>query len=68
MKLTVITSESGDVVAVQYGHASDRQEGTPHATITAGPEQHLHEVDVPEVSDSISAQELLDHAAAHLNG
>ncbi|MFT2017012.1 hypothetical protein ACMA1D_14360 [Streptomyces sp. 796.1] len=66
MKLTVITSQSGEVVAVQQGHASQARKSAEYAVIVPSEGQTLHEVEVPEVHASHSPQEILRTVAAHL--
>ncbi|MEO3974862.1 hypothetical protein [Streptomyces sp. CAU 1734] len=68
MKLTVITEEDGKVVAVQQGHASEARKADEYAVIAAGEGQTLHEVDVPDVTESLGAEDLLRSVAAHLAG
>ncbi|GAA0425150.1 hypothetical protein [Streptomyces luteireticuli] len=59
MKLTVITSADGSVAAVVHGHLSEAGGGD----VVAGPQlklgQQVHEVDIPEANESLSAGELL---------
>ena len=66
MKLTVITEGNGDVVAVQEGYASEARTAPEYAVIAAGDGQTLHEVDIPDVTESLNAEELLRTVAAHL--
>ncbi|MER5767391.1 hypothetical protein [Streptomyces sp. NPDC001985] len=66
MKYTVITEESGEVVAVQEGHASEARKSGGYAVIAPGEGQRLHEVDIPEVAESTAPEELLRSVAAHL--
>lgn len=49
MKITVITGERGNIVAVFHGHAKDiRSEPGLYAVPVPGPDQKVHEIDVPE--------------------
>ncbi|MFF8958549.1 hypothetical protein [Streptomyces sp. NPDC014894] len=66
MKLTVITEDDGKVVAVQQGHSSEARRSAEYAVLAAGEGQTLHEVDVPDVTESLSPEELLRTVAAHL--
>lgn len=66
MKLTVITEESGEVVAVQQGYASEARRASEYAVIAAGEGQTLHEVDIPDVAESLNPEEFLRSVAAHL--
>jgi hypothetical protein len=73
MKMTVVMSEKGDLVAAQQGPIShpERVSATggngPHAGLRAGQGQKLHEIDVPDhVAQSQDAHEFLNKIKPHL--
>jgi hypothetical protein len=70
MKMTVITDKAGNVLGTMPGHASEHSKATGpgwHSSIVAGPEQHLHEIVVPdELATLKDAEELHRQVKAHL--
>jgi hypothetical protein len=66
MKLTVITAESGQVIAVQHGHTSENRTVTPYAVITDGPGQRLHEIEMPDEDAVEDAAELHRRVARYM--
>lgn len=65
MKLTVITTESGEVVAVQRGHASELRRNVEGAVVIAGPGQRLREIDVPDGDVDVDDPAALHRTVAH---
>jgi hypothetical protein len=67
-KVTVITDRAGKVVAIGHGHLSEKSaRGQATGGLRAGPDQQLHEIDVPENVEHIQSwAQLLDKVQPHL--
>jgi hypothetical protein len=62
MKVTVITTDAGEIVGVQHGHSCVVDRLVQGARVVAGPAQRLHEIEVPDHLEDLSkGQELLTH-------
>jgi hypothetical protein len=71
MKLTVITSQKGELVAVVHAHISEHDrnksfERGPHATLRPGPGQKFHEIELPAECEKLPAVELRRRAHDHV--
>jgi hypothetical protein len=65
MRLTVITNSSGEVIATHRGHSSKDK---LQAGLRAGPNQTLHEIEVPDEFDKITnPDELHTRVKSHMH-
>jgi hypothetical protein len=64
MKMTVVLSDKGELVAAQHGDAKQRGQ---EAGLVAGPGQKLHTLDVPnDVASVQEPQQFLTRIKSHL--
>lgn len=71
MKLTVITNQLGELVALVYAHLSEHdrnrsQKDGPHATLRPGPGQRFHEIELPKGSEKLAPAEIRRRAMEHV--
>jgi hypothetical protein len=71
MKLTVITGQKGELVALVHAHLSEHDrkksyENGPHATLRPAPGQKFHEIELPEESAKLAPAELRRRALEHV--
>ena len=70
MKLTVITNEAGELVALVHAHLSEHDrkpsyKNGPHATLRPGPGQKFHEVELPQECEKLAPPEVRRIALEH---
>lgn len=70
MKLTVITNDAGELVALVHAHLSEHDRNRsyksgPHATLRPGPGQKFHEIELPQECEKISPPEIRRKALEH---
>jgi len=70
VKLTVITNETGELVALVHAHLSehDRERSYkdgPHATLRPLPGQKFHEIELPAGSEKLAPHEIRRMALEH---
>ena len=70
MKLTVITNEAGELVALVHAHLSEHDrnpsyKGGPHATLRPAPGQKFNEIELPQDCEKLSPPELRRRAFEH---
>jgi len=63
MKLTVVTDQKGELIALVHAHLSEHNsnrsyQDRPHATLRPAPDRKFHEIEVPDEYEKLPVEDL----------